>query len=735
MRKRPLCFVAVAVIFIQVLLVKGRLIGYDQAFSFLSEDKIYVAEVTGTVYKKEQKSKSQILYLKDSRVILDNKSIDHSKVQVRIEPNISIKIGNKITCSGKATGFQSARNPGNFDTKKYYAARGIYIQLKAEQIKILNAKHYPMRETLFRLRMAWKTLLFDQLGEQYGSVMAAMLTGEKSELDEETSKLYKQIGISHILAISGLHMSFIGLGVYRLLRKLGISFINAGVASFLFLAAYTVLTGCGVSSIRALFMFFIRMGAEITGRDYDMATAMGVTAVGMCFKEPLYLLDEGFLLSYIALAGITIVVPSMLVWVNPQKKATKALIAGLAIQINLLPVLLYFYYEFSTYAVLINCLVLPGMGAVLGAGMLGSFVGIFWWKGANIIFYVAKYMLVWYETLGKGVCKLPASVVITGKPMFLGVCLYYLILYAVCYSVIRMTDTKRKIRKGRVAVIFTLTLSSVLFLSCMLPKREQGKLIVTMLDVGQGDGIYIRTPGGQTMFVDGGSSNVTNVGEKRIGPFLKSKGVRTLDYVLISHGDADHKNGIEELLTDQQCGIRIDTLLLPPKNVWDEGIEKLVSLAKENDTKVLEFKEGQTMEDELFCMECLAPGKTYEGKAGNEASMVFEIRYQTFRMLFTGDLEGTGERNLEESGMLKRCTVLKVAHHGSKNSTSEKFIKEVKPSIALISSGIHNRYGHPDCETLQRLEQHGCYIFQTQKNGAITLKTDGQHVQIYENIE
>ncbi len=735
MRKRPLCFVVVGLIFIQALLTKGRLIGYDQAFSFLSEDENYVAEVTGIVYKKEQKQKNQVVYLKDSQIILNDKSIQHSKIQVRIETKDHIEIGNTIKCKGNATGFQSARNPGNFNAKKYYATRGIYVQLKAEQMEILDRKVDPIRNSLFKLRVAWKSLLFDQMGERYGSIMTAMLTGEKSELDKETAKLYQQVGVSHILAISGLHMSFIGLGMYKLLRKSGQSFVSAGTESFLVLVIYTLLTGCGVSSVRALIMFLIRMVAEMTGRDYDLATSMGVTAFVMCLWEPLYLLDEGFLLSYAALFGIAVIVPCMQGYFQPKNKVTKAILSGIAIQLSLLPVLLYFYAEFSLYAVLVNSLILPGMSLVLGSGIAGSLVGIFWEEGARAVFGICKCVLWWYELLGRGVRNLPKSIVITGQPMFIGVCIYYGILCIFCYGVIQSIECKIKLKKGRITAMLVMVLSSVLTVSCVLPQRENGQLVVTMLDVGQGDGIYIKTPSGQNLFVDGGSSNVTNVGTQRIGTFLKSKGVRKLDYVMISHGDSDHKNGIEELLEEQPYGIQICNLLLPPKSVWDEGIEKLALLAKLNGTSVQEFEEGQKMEEGLFCIECLAPGKEYGGTSGNEASMVFELRYRAFRMLFTGDLEGIGEKELEQSGKLHKCSVLKVAHHGSKNSTSEQFMEEVKPSIALISSGINNRYGHPDYETLQRLKKYGCHIFQTQKKGAITLKTDGQRIQIYENLE
>lgn len=270
----------------------------------------------------------------------------------------------------------------------------------------------------------------------------------------------------------------------------------------------------------------------------------------------------------------------------------------------------------------------------------------------------------------------------------------------------------------------------ILGAACIIPHAGCGTLTVTMVDVGQGDGLFLKGPTGTAYFIDGGSSDVSSVGTYRMLPFLKSQGIRTLDYVFISHGDADHLNGMEELLESQDLGIRIGNLVLPPKAVWDEALEGLARKAKANKTRVAIINEGESITEGSFRLTCKAPSASYQGGTGNAASMVLEATFGEFNMLFTGDLEGAGEEQLEESGGLKQYDVLKVAHHGSKNSTSEKFLNQTKPDIAWISSGLNNRYGHPHAETVERLGENGGRIYGTQESGAVTLKTDGKRVTI-----
>ena len=255
-----------------------------------------------------------------------------------------------------------------------------------------------------------------------------------------------------------------------------------------------------------------------------------------------------------------------------------------------------------------------------------------------------------------------------------------------------------------------------------IPKRV---MEVSFLDVGQGDSCFVRTPGGTTMLIDGGSSDEGKLGSYTLGPFLDSQAVGRLDLVFVSHGDSDHISGIKELLADR----RIRCLVLPFG--WDnrKGLSELGREAGEQETEILELEQGDELTIGKMKMTCLWPEKAEENEnEENERSMVLWLSWRDTDVLFTGDLEGSGETAVtellknppEELAVCRRSLeLLKVPHHGSGKTSSEEFLKASAPEYAVISCGRKNRYGHPAEETLDRLEQAGCRIWRTDEAGAV----------------
>lgn len=835
MIKRPLCAAAVLYLCVQTILTAGlhlakdlRPGGLESALGQTSvekkgketgpkagqESKVLLV---GNVYRREEKPDYNVLYLKDSQVLLNDQIYQEPKILVYIETENrsknrigksknKIQLGNKIKIAGKIELYQEPRNPGNFDQKFYYQKQGIHASVWADSVAVKDDRVYYIRESLAVLRSKWKRMLTDSLGGYYGNSMSAILLGEKNELDSELKTLYQTSGIGHILAISGLHMSFLGIGLYQILRRAGLNFGAAGGIGIGFLLGYTLMIGCGVSSLRALVMFMVRMGADITGRDYDMPTSLALAAAVIVTWQPLYLMDAGFLLSFGALLGIVCVNPCLEYWFLTGKRQTwkKSICASLAINLTLLPVMLYFYFEFPLYSILLNLLVIPLMSLLLGAGAAGSLITVFIPGIGKIVLQVCKWVLALYEKACQISMVLPMSRIVTGQPGKGVILCYYILLAGFCVVTFWLRRKEEEaenviggiqnagfqasecnhergnkrnqipgfeqcrakgvtLRTGAKRCFGSISiLGSCFFLcfTCFRGYEQSGKLSVTMLDVGQGDGLFLKGPDGTKYFVDGGSSDVSSVGKYRIEPFLKSQGVSALDYVFISHGDADHMNGIEEMLENQKLGVRILRLVLPPAKLQDDSLKSLALKAVENGTKVFTIKEGDVLTEEEFTENkptenepterepaenkptqnelmragmkiiCKGPLKEYQGEPGNAASMVLEVSFEKFRMLFTGDVEGEGEKLLEESGGLKQYDVLKAAHHGSKNSSSEEFLKQTSPKCTWISAGIDNRYGHPHEETIQKLDEIGSKIYGTQECGAVTLVTDGEKAEI-----
>lgn len=304
----------------------------------------------------------------------------------------------------------------------------------------------------------------------------------------------------------------------------------------------------------------------------------------------------------------------------------------------------------------------------------------------------------------------------------------------------REKEREEKVRQEKRGKRYIRLAWVMIFAACILllhkPKEEKS-LQISVLDIGQGDCIFLRGERGGTYLIDGGSTDVKQVGKYRILPFLKYRGISRLDYVLISHGDADHSNGVEEILQDERGGVKIGKLVLPPKEYWEERLERLAQMAQEAGVEVYTIGQGEEIREGKLQITCLFPQEARKGEEvskGNEASMVLEVSYGAFDMLLTGDLEREGEKKFVEDTReryrKKKVEVLKVAHHGSRHSTSDEFLDSIQPDYAIISSGFQNRYGHPHKEVLKRLKKEGSRILQTQEGGEVFITVRGETMEI-----
>ncbi len=818
MKNRPLCSVCLFLFLIMcaVIHIGGR--------SFLKEllpspAERYVPKgeevfLEGEVYNKENRDTYQILYLKNNSIKYQEQFIKESRIILYDEEKAAVHIGQKIRAEGELSFFESARNPGNFDQKLYYEKQNIHARVWAAKTEPTDLEKSKFLDGLYNLRQDLKDTIEENMPEKDGAVLAAMILGEKNGMDGDIRELYQVNGISHVLAISGLHLSFVGIGLYKLLRRLTGSYPVGGVFGILFLVLYILMIGFTVSAVRALVMFLFRVGADMTGRHYDAPTALSVAVVVVLLWRPLSLYDGGFWLSFGAVLAILSVVPVvqegisiralhsngqkmktgylMGVWGYVRQVILQGLTASVGINLVILPVLLYYFFEFPLYSFILNLFVIPLMSVLLFLGMTGSLSALWFAPVSAVLFWMCSKILWIYKMGCEITLRLPGARLVIGRPDLWQIAVYYgilllglILLRYMILSVKAQEEQKEKgnqadwrnrgnqrkqregqsgsfngnvasishiefsrdskNRKKKQIAVFSLWALGIMIL--MTRFGETGKLTTAVLDVGQGDGIFMRGPEGNTYLVDGGSSDVKKVGQYRLEPFLKSQGVCKLDYVLISHGDSDHMNGVEELIERQDIGVKIGTLVLPVKEAWDEALEELAGKARNHGIRVVVIEPGQSIREGEMVLTCIQPGnmeiksedaESRENAApgtgstglepGNEASMVLAVQYGGFDMLLTGDVEGEGEmqltKQLEESYLDCTWEVLKVAHHGSKNSSTEEFLRQVQPAYALISAGQGNRYGHPHQETVKRLADVGSKVYSTQDNGAIMVEVE-----------
>lgn len=756
------------------------------------------------------------------------------------------EIGSLVILKGTLKNFQQPTNPGQFNAPFYYQILRISFRLNQAEIQVKSDRFYKIAEGLYQLRRKAGSKVDALLPEQEASVMKTMLLGEKGILDEEIKGLYQRNGIAHILAISGLHISMIGMGLYQLLRRAGLKIKLSAILASMIIVLYGMMTGFAVSAIRAIAMFLLQMLAQILGRTYDRITALAVAAVLVLVEQPLYLFHSGFQFSFLCVLGISLILP-----VLGNVRKGKKLFEGVALMAVTLPVYLGVFYQIPVYSMFLNFIVLPMMSILMGAGIVMILAAFLCTPLAIPAAWLITGILMVYERLGLFTEKLPHHYWTPGCPAKWQLAVYVAVLIIIaalgrtkrkavlyqkdcihrrggcakeilqedppCHEVLQYEKSQyersqhgmaqynipryevsqyeipqyemqnKRIRRiachgGKwistygipVGICWGFLLLGVVILTW----RLRPELQVTFLDVGQGDCIFLQTEDGASYLTDGGSSSVSKVGKYRMIPFLKYQGASQIKAVFVSHADSDHYNGIAELLEQAELeGIRVENLVLTDiaDECRSEGYEELVELAGQNGITVQLLHEGQQLQDGELLFQCLHPSKGYRAEDLNETSMVLLVTYREFSMLLTGDVQGAGEEHLtqelqdwkkpgvtqmqdvirisgEEESMEEQSiederieeqieekrpqnkmganhtetelTILKVAHHGSKNSTSEEFLKAANPKLAIISCGKGNRYGHPHEETLERLEKADVPWFCTKDYGAITVTVD-----------
>lgn len=668
-------------------------------------------------------------------------------------------IGERICVIGEMKRFRHPGNPGEFDYAAYYHAQGYGGQMYGEVVRKAGGSVSPYFQGIYSLKRRAADILERICEKEDLGIFQSVVLGDKSSLEEDTRKLYQRNGISHLLAVSGLHISMISLTVYGFFRKLGLSIGQAGIGAGFLTISYGILSGNSASAIRAVVMVCLRLTADRFGRTYDLLSAMAVAALLLLVKFPLLLFQASFQLSFGAIVGIGVVLPVLQAWVEvgrtgaghtvkikgiegKQRREKRwkgignAVLSGLAIQIVTFPVIAYHFFEYPVYSMLLNLLVIPFMGGVLISGILCVAVGGCSLLCGRVAIGGGHYVLVLYRILCESFQKLPGAVWVLGRPKMwqIGayVCLWGVVL-GVKWLLLEKEDEEEGLQKwksgsitGQAIGLVMICVVSALFLA---PRPLHG-LQTTFLDVGQGDGIFFRTRHG-VILLDGGSTDQKKLGQQVLEPYLKSNGISKVSYAIVSHGDQDHISGLSYLL-ESDSGIQIQNLILPIRGKEDPIYEKLGQQARNAGAKVFWMKQGDQIRVDGLSLRCLYDGTGTDETERNNHSLLIQASYGDFGMLLTGDMSADGELQwLEQKDTLEKpVQILKIAHHGSGYSSTEPFLKEVSPKLAVISCGEGNRYGHPHVETLERLEKEGIPWVCTRDCGAVLVGIKKRNVQV-----
>ncbi|MBQ9064584.1 MAG: DNA internalization-related competence protein ComEC/Rec2 [Blautia sp.] len=775
MIKRPLCLAC--------LLLMGLLFLTDRLHIPLFRENPVTSElkrtlisdpsvlISGEVFSATERS----LVLRNTRLISGDETHPLSSVRVDLDAADAYLPGTMLILSGSLSEIEGRRNPGEFDFRQYYAARNIFCTLKDAEVVASSEEHSRARAFILRLRAVFRKALSETSGSD-SPVFEAVALGDRTGLSNETSMLFQISGILHILSVSGLHVSFLGTGLMRLLKKAGAGLEVSILLPLFFLIFYCVITGSGISALRSVIMFLAASAGQITGRIYDTLSALSLAAVLLLLERPACLYDTGFLMSFTAAAGAGWIFPVFrrIFLTKPAhplpvpkrflKKVSESLLLSFSILLSTLPVTMYCYSEVSLFGILLNLLAIPAAGIILASALAAMLAGSLFVPAGIILSIPGRTALFLLKITASAGTRLPFCTVITGQPSGFQIFLYYLLLVIflflcreICMNMqfhsasadqclLRSFFAEKNVRISasghprpavKTTLIYLIILLSFSALSFeILLYRPVSLFSVTFLDIGQGDCSILHTPEGSTFLIDSGSSSKNNIARYQLLPYLKSQRISHIDAVFVSHTDNDHISGILSLLeymSGHLTRITAGALILPDWKAPPDAFNRLKEAASAAGVPVLYAKRGDVLQEGEITFSVLSPQAGTQVTDPNEDGMVVIAEYGDFSALFTGDISMSSENRLLEEGLLHPADLLKVAHHGSRYSSGEAFLGAVSPKACIISCSETNTYGHPAPEAIERLSRAGCQIEYTMKSGAVTfyVKDDQIYVSRY----
>lgn len=757
--KRPL---VAAVLFVILLIMAYDSLSKDTGFAYIGktlsltgrikEIKSYDVPFGERSYRLKVKADSDEI----SAFILKIKESDlfaccnlHNDVDIDLSGLSRILYGRKISCTGSFEAFEGELNPGQFDANAYYKNEGYTGILDAKDIRIVKEEEsFSPDIYLHRLNLAISEKYKKILGDKNAGSLSAMVLGDKRGLDEEIKELYQENSISHLLSISGLHISLLGGAVFLFLRRLKISFSFPLITSSIILIIYGAFTGFSVSTSRAIVMMSVLFISFVIGKSYDLPSGLALAALILIVMNHRVIYQSGFLLSFFAVIGIFYIMPELLyifkVDIYHKRGIIKGLhlllasiISSISILLATLPIVLNNFYEVSLTGIILNIIVIPLMSLVVITGLLGGFVALVSETMGSFLLGITHYILNLYTLFCRLGDRLTFLRLIIGKPDKWQIVLYYLLLVILFYFLaLKRRENKIDLLKNNLSKEYNTSKRIVVtglmtFTSFLIIAYKPREFSINMLDIGQGDCFVVNDGNNDIYISDCGSTTVQNVGKTRLLPFLKSKGWGKVDTIFISHMDKDHVNGVNDLL---KCAeITVGRIIISASYKSDKlncaELEELKELAKMRDIKLFYMKKGDEIVGKDISFRCIYPTGEEDIEDQNEASIVMRMDYKGLSMLFTGDIAGSTEEKIIDSSDedILDCDILKVCHHGSKNSSTDDFLKKVNPKLYLISCGLMNRYGHPHRDALSRMTEEGGRILRTDHMGGTQIKlADGK---------
>ncbi|WP_312093282.1 DNA internalization-related competence protein ComEC/Rec2 [Niallia sp.] len=617
----------------------------------------------------------------------------------------------------------SQRNENGFNYRQYLENKSIYWIFSIENLDLTNCvKEKDFILLLKQLREKGMIWIAKHFSETTIPIAEALIFGDLGMMDEDLQTAYQRLGIIHLLAISGSHVVVLVGILYFVMIRFGLTKERASTVLLLLLPIYAVLTGLSPSVIRAVLTSMILL-AKNKFRILSPLPMIDIISIVFCFcliMQPRMLFSIGFLLSFIVC--VFLIISFTLIKEYQSSTVKMYFFTTFVSEYAVIPVILYCFFEIPTLSLLANLIFIPFYTVIVLPCLIILYVLSFLFpQNLSLFSFPLDIVLMLADKMVLKLASYPFSTLILGRPSFFFLCAYIVSLPIFFYLYENISKKSRKWLYCLPILLVSLQFINNAYLS----KGE-----ITFIDVGQGDSILINLPNNKGTYLIDTGGTVTfpmedwqmrdepfEVGENTVVPFLKSKGIYTIDKLILTHGDLDHIGGSTAVMEQ----LRVKEIIYP--NVIGERSveeERLFALAEKKHIPIRFVQAGQKWSVGKDSFWVLSPLENKE-LTKNNGSIVIFAKISNIKWLFTGDIEKEGEQALlREFPLLKNIDILKVGHHGSKTSSTSEFIERLKPRIAVISVGENNLYHHPSKEVLTTLNENKVKVFRTDENGGIT---------------
>lgn len=728
-----LFLISVLISNIQITLLEKS---FDEKYQNVKEN----LEIVGTIISNPIDKQYKNQYTLKVEEINGNKKYKNTNLQLNVKKEKeTLNYGDEIIVKGNFEEASTARNKGGFDYKQYLKSKNIYgiVTVDKKDIETINKNNVDIIDLLAnKVRNSMKRKIEQNLPNETSELLSGMLIGEKSNLQKEIQEDFRDSSLSHVLAISGMHVSYVMLGITFVISKVKFSKKMSKIVTILILLFFIILTGKTASVTRACFMSSYIILASLLHKKAHVLGSISISLLIILIINPYFILDIGLQLSYGGTIGIVLIYPILKKYKKKKEDKTgrikkvlykikdkilDTILITISANLVIFPIVLFHYNIMSFTFIISNLLISPIIGIIIILGFLSVFASYIVSPISKIMFFFLQILLSVLAQIAHFCAELPLSKVYFPTPKKYIIIIYYIFLI---YFILVKNKiiTGKKIGK-KVFIIFIIIVIILNLILNFIPKT----FTISFIDVGQGDSMLISTPKGNNIIVDGGGSRDEtsfNIGKQTLIPYLLNKGITKLDYVIISHFDSDHVGGILSVLEE----LKAEKVIICEQEE-NENYKRFKEIVKNKNIKVYVVKKGDNLKiEENIWLNILWPkDERIKENAINNNSIVAKLNYKSFSILLTGDIEKIAENEIlkeYENSNILNANILKVAHHGSKSSSINKFLEKVKPQIALIGVGEKNTFGHPNTGVINRLQNLNAKIYRTDENGEITIKID-----------